>query len=554
MNEKLTIIIPFLNEGAEVENTVNSILKHSNNDVNIIVINDGSDDEYNYQNLTSYKNVTYIYNEKRLGVAMSRDLGVELCNTDYFLLLDAHMRFYSNDWVEYISKELKKEPKSLLCCQTKSLKYINEELVENPFGFAPFGAYIEFNEIFTFLEPKWIHKGENIIDEENNNPIIQIPCILGAGYACSKEYWKYLNGLEGLLYYGSDEPFLSMKVWLSGGKCKLLRDIAIGHIYRENAPYNHNSLSRVYNRLLIAFLLFPPSLKKKTFSLENFKDPSIFYQANHLLLKNIDANILKREYFSSIIQHDFSDFKKFNDSKISLKPETKRKKDTLLIEIVNFLLSNFSEIDDIGILNGKMGSVIFLYHYYKYSNNKVFSKLSETFFEKIQEKITENTPLNFASGIAGIGWGLEYLYQNKLINVDTNDILFEIDRKIMEINPFRSTNCNLHYGMGGIIRYLLSRLYTITNDRKTNPFINNGFLSDIYSFSKNVVNNTIVIDCIDTYIDFILFFESKQKIAPAVIYDIDYPKMLDIKKRKFYQYKNTEMKHVIGFGIELIIA
>lgn len=547
--------MPFLNEGIEVENTVKSILEHSNNNVNIIIINDGSDDGYNYQNLTSYKNVTYIYNEKRLGVAASRDLGTELCNTDYFLLLDAHMRFYSNDWVETIIRELKTDSKLLLCCQTKSLKYLEGELVEDPLGFIPFGAYIEFNEMFTFLEPKWIHKGDYISDEENNKPIIQIPCILGAGYACSKKYWNYLKGVEGLLYYGSDESFLSLKAWLSGGKCKLLRNITIGHIYRENAPYNHNSLSRVYNRLFIAFLLFPPSFRKKTFSLENYKDPSIFYQANLLLFSHIDENILKREYISSIIQHDFRDFIKFNDAKIPFKKTvTKRKKDARLIEIVSYLLSNFSEMHDTGILNGKMGCVIFVYHYYKYSNNKVFSLLSEKFLKKIQEEITENTPLNFASGLAGIGWGIEYLYQNKFINVDTNDILFEIDRKIMEINPFRSTNFNLHYGMGGIIRYLLSRLYTIINDCKPNPFVNNRFLLDIYTFSKNMIDNAIETDCIDTYIDFVLFFESKQEIAPAVIYDVDYPKMLDMKKRKLFQYKNTEMKLVIGFGIELIIA
>ena len=51
--KKITIIIPFANEGCEVENTLMSIFEHSDNNVNIIVINDASDDGFDYNNIST---------------------------------------------------------------------------------------------------------------------------------------------------------------------------------------------------------------------------------------------------------------------------------------------------------------------------------------------------------------------------------------------------------------------------------------------------------------------------------------------------------------------
>ena len=41
---KLTVIIPFLNEGEELGNTLRSIREHADGEVDILVINDASTD------------------------------------------------------------------------------------------------------------------------------------------------------------------------------------------------------------------------------------------------------------------------------------------------------------------------------------------------------------------------------------------------------------------------------------------------------------------------------------------------------------------------------
>ena len=67
----------------------------------------------------------------------------------------------------------------------------------------------------------------------------QIACILGACYAASKRYWNSIRGLEGLMHYGSEETYLSLKAWMEGGGCYLLPHITFGHIYRPAPPISH---------------------------------------------------------------------------------------------------------------------------------------------------------------------------------------------------------------------------------------------------------------------------------------------------------------------------
>jgi glycosyltransferase involved in cell wall biosynthesis len=119
--KELTVIIPFLNEGIEIANTLFCIRSTVGDTIDILLINDCSTDEFDYEACVLQFNAIYHKNEERIGVAASRDLGVSMITTPYFLLLDGHMRFYDNYWATRIIEELKSEEKTLLCCQTKVL-------------------------------------------------------------------------------------------------------------------------------------------------------------------------------------------------------------------------------------------------------------------------------------------------------------------------------------------------------------------------------------------------------------------------------------------------
>lgn len=94
---RLTVVIPFLNEGEEIENTVKSIRETAGNNVDIIFINDCSSDGYDYWSVSIKYNTQYCVNEQRMGVAESRNIGVSIIETPYFILLDGHLRVYNDN-------------------------------------------------------------------------------------------------------------------------------------------------------------------------------------------------------------------------------------------------------------------------------------------------------------------------------------------------------------------------------------------------------------------------------------------------------------------------
>ena len=101
--KKLTLIITFLNEGFEVYKTIDSFRNSTSIPFDIILINDGSTDGYNYKEIADYFGAKYVEHTIRKGAASSRDEGVSLCSTKFFLLIDAHMRVYQSDWIPQIT-------------------------------------------------------------------------------------------------------------------------------------------------------------------------------------------------------------------------------------------------------------------------------------------------------------------------------------------------------------------------------------------------------------------------------------------------------------------
>lgn len=460
MNE-LTVIIPFLNEKEEVENTIKSLLDHTPDiEVDIILINDASDDGYDYDSLENKYHIVYIKNSLRMGVAKCRDMGVDRANTPYFLLLDAHMRFYSNSWYSNIMSELKRDKRALLCCQSLVLTNVCNQLREVSSGEA-YGARVlldidRYQEYF--LEVKWITVNEEA-QKDGNKDIMFIPCVLGAGYACNKEYWKYLNGLEGLMKYGCDEQFISLKVWLEGGSCKLLRTVLLGHIYRDYAPYELVNSQFIYNKLLIASLLLPPEMQYQYCDVLKKLNPSLFAEIYAMLLDNKEQIEEQRKYYSSIFTRSFDFVIKLNRVTYENEEfEERNIKFNNLEQSLIFCLSHSSLYLSFSILRGKCGLVIMLLLWLKHTGNRFFEHMAEAYLNQIYEELSTYLDMNFRDGLMGIGWGIEYLLQNGLIYGDSNEILEEIDAKVMSIRWERVKDHSLATGLRGVIAYVTARI------------------------------------------------------------------------------------------------
>ena len=121
-----------------------------------------------------------------------------------------------------------------------------------------------------------------------------------------------------------------------------------------------------------------------------------------------------------------------------------------------FLNSGFNA--DPGLLNGKMGIAIFLYHYARLTGKEMYDTCAGELIDEICLTISTQTPVDFTNGLTGIGWGIEYLVRNGFVDADTDEVLTEIDNAIYNKwlqRSFLPDNNNDLFGYGF---YYLARL------------------------------------------------------------------------------------------------
>jgi glycosyltransferase involved in cell wall biosynthesis len=97
----LTVIIPTYNTEEYLKRCIESVLNQSLKEIKLLVVNDASTDK-TLSILSEFKDncrVEIITNSHNLGQGESRNIGIEMINTEYFCFLD------SDDWVDTLTYE-----------------------------------------------------------------------------------------------------------------------------------------------------------------------------------------------------------------------------------------------------------------------------------------------------------------------------------------------------------------------------------------------------------------------------------------------------------------
>lgn len=141
-----------------------------------------------------------------------------------------------------------------------------------------------------------------------------------------------------------------------------------------------------------------------------------------------------------------------------MKDQSQTQKTDLFKEGVVYLTLNSSFLLDISLCHGKMGCVLFFAHYARYSKSELYDEFAGELLDEVYKEIHNDTPVNFENGLCGIGWSIEYLVQNGFMEGDTDEILEDIDRRIMERDPRRISDLSLRRGLAGIAFYVVARL------------------------------------------------------------------------------------------------
>ena len=313
---ELTVIIPFKNEGVEIEKTVASVRATSK--CNIILINDCSNDGFDYKKVSDKFGCEYYESSYPLGVAGGRNLGVSKASTPYIILLDGHMRFYDDNWDIRILKHLKEHPNSIITSNSSIFKKEGDNPYENEDGKDVDKVHGSKAAVVNLREPGWEFSGKwtsktGILDLPDE--LTQCSCVMGAFYAVSKDWWNHIGGLQGLVGWGYDEPLMCIKTYLAGGKCFLLRDFFVGHLYRGKSPYITYNAGIDSNQIYLINLFSPDNkIEEYEGNLKKRIGEARFKQAKQAFLNRYDDFEKFKEYFySKVVKLTWEEFLEINN-------------------------------------------------------------------------------------------------------------------------------------------------------------------------------------------------------------------------------------------------
>jgi len=202
---------------------------------------------------------------------------------------------------------------------------------------------------------------------------------------------------------------------------------------------------------------------------------------------------------------------------------------------------------NIGLQNGKTGIAIFFYHYARYSGRKVYNDFADELIDEIYKEIHVNTLLNFKDGLCGIGWGVEYLIRNGFIEANPDEVLEDLDKRIMEWDVRRITDYSLETGLDGIACYVVLRT---TNKEKKNNIIRSDYIYDlIEAVKRNRENaNSVLIDTLENIIN----EKESQKSWNPVFDTVD---KIKFNAKKIFETQRTlgiEKAGYAGIGLKLM--
>ena len=311
-NDIFTIIILFRNEGDEVEKTITSIKATTKNDIDILLIDDCSDDNYDYETISKIFNCKYHRNQERIGSVGNRNLGPTLIDTEYFMTLDGHMRFYDDEWDEYVTKLMLEHPNDILFASSSVITK------DKSFVYNETGKGHKINAIGAALAdfPKWriMWQSKHFVKE---NKLVESSCILGACYIIKKSNWEKFDGIKFLKIYGLEEQMMSIKNFLYGGKNLCIKDLYVGHLYKTDK--SQNTLSSIHNEISFNNLLFTYMFNENYLNehINNIKETNNKQSYNKILSYLEESKSQINEYKKKLNKeciYTFNDYMKLNDN------------------------------------------------------------------------------------------------------------------------------------------------------------------------------------------------------------------------------------------------
>lgn len=271
---KISIIIPVYNTGSYLMTAIESCLKQSYKNIEIIIIDDGSTDDKTIQLLQEYSlnSLIKVFHQKNQGAAKARDYGVEISSGDYLFFLD------SDDYI----------PQDAIELLVNSSLENSSDLVMAPLA----TVYSSRTIKLPFLVPSNLDKF-SILDYLL---LGKLPFSLGSKLI-SKRLFLSLSENTHNLKIGEDAYIVIQLVYMSK-KCSFVNEPLYYYVQREESIFHCTSslvLATVRDFVSKVISFFENNYERERF-VKSFNSLSVFVQSQYysLFLKKADKKILDK--------------------------------------------------------------------------------------------------------------------------------------------------------------------------------------------------------------------------------------------------------------------
>lgn len=129
-----------------------------------------------------------------------------------------------------------------------------------------------------------------------------------------------------------------------------------------------------------------------------------------------------------------------------------------LTRIANYLILHGRYQNNPGLFRGKAGTMLTMFLFSQKTGISVYHDFAEDLFDDVQKQLYDNMPIGMENGLTGIAYSMSYLANNNILAFDQNEILSDIDNKIMSVDPRRITDLSFNTGALGIWIYINERM------------------------------------------------------------------------------------------------
>ena len=131
--ELISVIIPSYNRKEYLKKAIESVLKQTYNNIEIIIVDDGSKDGTQNYITETYKDDTRIKfykNKENLGAGVSRKIGYDKSKGNYVIFMDDDDYYTNYDFFEEAIKVFETKANISMVSSSSMIEYVNEHKME----------------------------------------------------------------------------------------------------------------------------------------------------------------------------------------------------------------------------------------------------------------------------------------------------------------------------------------------------------------------------------------------------------------------------------------